>query len=176
MDSAKSMSTRSRAFGRCCGRGCDRTGGFLKRNCRSTWGSSSSSTTSETRQCVARGLGRTAGHANPPKRRMSLGHYQAMSNRRKHPHSMRDVVIGGSGQIDSWLLHWLGERGHEALGTYHSVAYPGLVYLDAAEAETAAAWVRANGPMSFSIRRDSPGWTAASATPRGRGRSTSTNR
>ncbi|MGC1719027.1 MAG: SDR family oxidoreductase [Isosphaeraceae bacterium] len=59
---------------------------------------------------------------------------------------MRDVVIGGSGQIDSWLLHWLGERGHEALGTYHSVAYPGLVYLDAAEAEMAAAWVRAQRP------------------------------
>lgn len=60
--------------------------------------------------------------------------------------SLRAVVIGGSGQIGGWLLHTLKERGHEAVGTYSTVAYPGLTQLDAANLEAAAAWVRQQRP------------------------------
>ncbi len=60
--------------------------------------------------------------------------------------SLRAVVIGGSGQIGGWLLHTLKDRGHEAVGTYATVAYPGLTHLDAANLEAAAAWVRAQKP------------------------------
>lgn len=56
---------------------------------------------------------------------------------------MRAIVIGGSGQIGSWLLRWLTERGHEALGTYANFSLPGLVRLDANELEGSAAWLRA---------------------------------
>ena len=59
---------------------------------------------------------------------------------------MRAVVVGGSGQIGGWLLRVLAERGHEAIGTYHSVAYPGLEHLDAAEADRAARWLEARRP------------------------------
>lgn len=57
---------------------------------------------------------------------------------------MRAVVIGGSGQIGGWLLRILSERGHEAVGTYATVAFPGLVRLDAGAGSLAAsaAWVR----------------------------------
>lgn len=58
---------------------------------------------------------------------------------------MRAVVIGGSGQIGGWLLHVLAERGHDAIGTYQRVAYPGLVPLDAAS-EDAAGWLAAQRP------------------------------
>src|SRR5262245_60471787 len=54
---------------------------------------------------------------------------------------MRAIVIGGSGQIGGWLLRVLAARGHEAVGTYATVAYPGLVHLDAAD-HAAADWVR----------------------------------
>ena len=60
--------------------------------------------------------------------------------------SLRAVVIGGSGQIGGWLLHTLKERGHEAVGTYSTVAQPGLTHLDAAHLEAAAAWVRQQKP------------------------------
>ncbi len=59
---------------------------------------------------------------------------------------MRAVVIGGSGQIGGWLLHWLRERGHEAIGTYQTVAYPDLIQLDMAEAEQATEWLRRQSP------------------------------
>jgi dTDP-4-dehydrorhamnose reductase len=55
---------------------------------------------------------------------------------------MRAVVIGGSGQIGGWLLRWLAERGHRAVGTYATVAFPGLVPLDATDLSGAAAWLR----------------------------------
>jgi dTDP-4-dehydrorhamnose reductase len=59
---------------------------------------------------------------------------------------LRAVVIGGSGQIGGWLLRVLAERGHQGLGTYASVAYPGLVRLAAGERKTASAWLEAQAP------------------------------
>ena len=59
---------------------------------------------------------------------------------------MRALVIGGSGQIGGWLLRVLPERGHEAVGTYAAVPYPGLVHLDAANLAEAADLVRAQRP------------------------------
>jgi dTDP-4-dehydrorhamnose reductase len=59
---------------------------------------------------------------------------------------LRAVVIGGSGQIGGWLLRVLAERGHDAVGTYASVAFPGLIKLDAAERENAAACIREQAP------------------------------
>lgn len=59
---------------------------------------------------------------------------------------MRAVVIGGSGQIGGWLLHWLQATGHDAIGTYHTVPAPGLVRLDAAETAHARAWLQAQRP------------------------------
>lgn len=59
---------------------------------------------------------------------------------------MRAVVIGGSGQIGGWLLRVLRETGHEAVGTYATVAFPGLVALDAADLDRAAAWVAGQRP------------------------------
>ena len=58
---------------------------------------------------------------------------------------MRSLVIGGSGQIGSWLLHHLADRGHEATGTYASVAFPGLASLNAADPR-AVDWVRDQEP------------------------------
>jgi dTDP-4-dehydrorhamnose reductase len=55
---------------------------------------------------------------------------------------MRAIVVGGSGQIGGWLLRVLARRGHEAVGTYATVAVPGLVRLDAAERAASAAWLR----------------------------------
>jgi dTDP-4-dehydrorhamnose reductase len=59
---------------------------------------------------------------------------------------MHAVVIGGSGQIGGWLLRWLAERGHTAVGTYATVPFPGLVPLDAADLVGAAAWIRGQHP------------------------------
>ena len=59
---------------------------------------------------------------------------------------MRAVVIGGSGQIGGSLIDSLRERGAEAVGTYATVAYPGLVHLDAADLESSATWIRASRP------------------------------
>ncbi|MGC8643308.1 MAG: SDR family oxidoreductase [Isosphaeraceae bacterium] len=59
---------------------------------------------------------------------------------------LRAVVIGGSGQIGSWLLRILAQRGHQPLGTFASASFPGLVRLNAAERETAAAWIKAKAP------------------------------
>lgn len=59
---------------------------------------------------------------------------------------LRAVVLGGSGQIGGWLLRILADRGHHAVGTYATVAYPGLVALDAADRTHAAAWVREQRP------------------------------
>jgi dTDP-4-dehydrorhamnose reductase len=59
---------------------------------------------------------------------------------------MRAVVIGGSGQIGGWLLRILQDRGHQAVGTYASVAFPGLVPLDAADLAGAADWLRSARP------------------------------
>lgn len=55
---------------------------------------------------------------------------------------MRAVVIGGSGQIGGLLLRGLEARGHEALGTYATVPFPGLVPLNARDHQAAAAWLR----------------------------------
>lgn len=59
---------------------------------------------------------------------------------------MKAVVIGGSGQIGGWLLRELADRGHEGIGTYASVAYPGLILLDAGDLEGSAAWMRNQKP------------------------------
>ena len=59
---------------------------------------------------------------------------------------LRAVVIGGSGQIGGWLLRALADRGHEAVGTYATVAYPGLAHLDAADLAGASAWARDRRP------------------------------
>ncbi|MDR3638906.1 MAG: SDR family oxidoreductase [Isosphaeraceae bacterium] len=56
---------------------------------------------------------------------------------------MRAVVIGGSGQIGGWLLRVLTERGHEAVGTYSTVPFDGLVPLDASHLAESANWLRA---------------------------------
>jgi dTDP-4-dehydrorhamnose reductase len=55
---------------------------------------------------------------------------------------VRAVVVGGSGQIGGWLLHWLAQRGHEAVGTYQSAAVAGMVPLDAGDLAGSAAWLR----------------------------------
>lgn len=59
---------------------------------------------------------------------------------------MRAVVIGGSGQIGSWLLRVLEERGHEAVGTYATVPFEGLVPLDASHLAESVRWLRAQAP------------------------------
>jgi dTDP-4-dehydrorhamnose reductase len=59
---------------------------------------------------------------------------------------MRAVVIGGSGQIGGWLLRRLNERGHDAVGTYATVPFPGLVPIDAADLIAAAGWLRGQRP------------------------------
>jgi dTDP-4-dehydrorhamnose reductase len=59
---------------------------------------------------------------------------------------MRAVVIGGSGQIGGWLLRELAGRGHRAVGTYATVEFPGLTFLDAADLTAAAAWLRDQRP------------------------------
>ena len=59
---------------------------------------------------------------------------------------LRAVVIGGSGQIGGWLLRTLAENGHEAVGTYATVPYPGLTHLDAADLEASSAWLVAQKP------------------------------
>jgi dTDP-4-dehydrorhamnose reductase len=59
---------------------------------------------------------------------------------------MRAIIVGGSGRIGGWLLRTLAERGHEAVGTYHTVPREGLVPLDAARLDEAAGWVRERRP------------------------------
>lgn len=59
---------------------------------------------------------------------------------------MRAVVIGGSGQVGGWLLRELAARGHQAVGTYATVVFPGLVRLDAGDLDKASAWVREQRP------------------------------
>ena len=59
---------------------------------------------------------------------------------------MKAIVIGGSGQIGGWLLQRLAERGHDAVGTYATVPFPGLFPLDAADLVGAAAWLRGQKP------------------------------
>jgi dTDP-4-dehydrorhamnose reductase len=59
---------------------------------------------------------------------------------------MRSVVIGGSGQIGTWLLRTIRERGAEAVGTYATVPYPGLVCLDAADLKTSERILRSEQP------------------------------
>jgi dTDP-4-dehydrorhamnose reductase len=59
---------------------------------------------------------------------------------------LRAVVIGGSGQIGGWLLRVLADRGHHAVGTYATVAFPGLVKLNAADQAAAAGWLTDQRP------------------------------
>jgi dTDP-4-dehydrorhamnose reductase len=62
------------------------------------------------------------------------------------PAPLRAVVIGGSGQIGGWLLRILAGRGHESVGTFASVPFPGLHPLDAADLTAAARWVEEQTP------------------------------
>ena len=55
-------------------------------------------------------------------------------------------MIGGSGQIGGWLLRVLADRGHDAVGTFATVPFPGLHPLDAADVDAAANWVEAQAP------------------------------
>lgn len=59
---------------------------------------------------------------------------------------MRAIVVGGSGQIGGWLLRHLADRGHEGIGTYATVPYPGLSRLNAADMQAASDWVRSERP------------------------------
>ena len=59
---------------------------------------------------------------------------------------MRAVVVGGSGQIGGWLLRTLADRGHEAVGTYQNVAYPGLIRFAAGELPAAGALLTGSRP------------------------------
>src|SRR5436305_2540624 len=59
---------------------------------------------------------------------------------------MKAIVIGGSGQIGGWLLHSLAARGHQAVGTYNTVAFPGLTRLDGADLTGSAAWLESQRP------------------------------
>jgi dTDP-4-dehydrorhamnose reductase len=59
---------------------------------------------------------------------------------------MRAVVVGGSGQIGGWLLRVLEAEGHDAVGTYQNVPYPGLAHLDAAQLDPSAVWLRDQRP------------------------------
>src|SRR5262245_59882911 len=59
---------------------------------------------------------------------------------------MRAVVIGASGQIGGWLLRELAGRGHDSVGTYATVPFPGLAPLDAANLIEAAEWLRGQRP------------------------------
>jgi dTDP-4-dehydrorhamnose reductase len=59
---------------------------------------------------------------------------------------IRAVVVGGSGQIGGWLLRTLADRGHQAVGTYATVKYPGLHHLDAADLAASADWLRHQRP------------------------------
>lgn len=59
---------------------------------------------------------------------------------------LRAIVVGGSGQIGGWLLRFLGERGHHAVGTFSTRPFPGLLPLDAADGEAATALIRDQKP------------------------------
>jgi dTDP-4-dehydrorhamnose reductase len=59
---------------------------------------------------------------------------------------MRAVVVGGSGQIGGWLLHWLRRSGHEAFGTYNSVPMEGLDPLGAGRIKAAVWYLRRRRP------------------------------
>ncbi len=59
---------------------------------------------------------------------------------------MKALVIGGSGQIGGWLLKHLADRDHEALGTFASNPFPGLIPLNAADRTAAAQVVRDQKP------------------------------
>jgi dTDP-4-dehydrorhamnose reductase len=59
---------------------------------------------------------------------------------------MKAIVVGGSGQIGGWLLRSLASRGFDAVGTYNTVPFPGLVPLDGADLAGSASWLRAQRP------------------------------
>ena len=86
---------------------------------------------------------------------------------------MKAIVIGGSGQIGGWLLRHLADRGHEAQGTYRTIAYPGLVRLDASDQEAAARWVHAERP---DVVFYPAGFTWVDGCERDRARAQSANR
>jgi dTDP-4-dehydrorhamnose reductase len=54
---------------------------------------------------------------------------------------MKAAIIGASGQIGGWLVHYLKQRGIETHGTYSGVAFPGLHKLDAANHQEARDWI-----------------------------------
>jgi dTDP-4-dehydrorhamnose reductase len=69
---------------------------------------------------------------------------------------MKAAVIGASGQIGGWLIHFLRLQGIEALGTYATVAYPGLDRLDSSHHQESRDWIIAHRP---SIVFYPAGWT-----------------
>lgn len=69
---------------------------------------------------------------------------------------MKAAVIGASGQIGGWLVHYLKLRGVEALGTWAGVSFPGLHRLDASDHKTAGEWIAQHRP---SLIFYPAGWT-----------------
>lgn len=59
---------------------------------------------------------------------------------------MRTIIVGESGQIGGWLSHFSARKGNKVVGTYSTVPYPGLEWLDAADLEGAANWLRRQRP------------------------------
>ncbi len=69
---------------------------------------------------------------------------------------MKAAVVGASGQIGGWLVHFLKLRGIEALGTYSGVSFPGLHRLDASDHKAASDWIAQHRP---SLIFYPAGWT-----------------
>ena len=69
---------------------------------------------------------------------------------------MKAAVIGASGQIGGWLVHFLQGKNIEAIGTYAGVSYPGLHRLDAADHQAARDWILQHRP---SLIFYPAGWT-----------------
>jgi len=69
---------------------------------------------------------------------------------------MKAAVVGASGQIGGWLVHYLKLRGIEALGTYSGVSFPELHQLDSSERKVASDWIAQHRP---SLIFYPAGWT-----------------
>lgn len=102
---------------------------------------------------------------------------------------MRALVIGASGQVGAALTARLRERGHDVVGTHHSVQQPGLRPLDLTDIaateglieEVEPDWVVCPGGLTavdycethpdeaMAVNRDAPGAAARAAAKRGAG-------
>lgn len=69
---------------------------------------------------------------------------------------MKAAVVGASGQIGGWLVHYLRQKGFSVVGSYANVAYSGLEYLDTADHEAARDWIGKHKP---SLIFYPAGWT-----------------